>query len=420
MTNERAWPVKAMYVLVAAALAISLIIMAAPAQKVSANPGLSEWTPVDTPTVDGWVLAPGSEIIDFAVADGGEVIYAIVYLHSEAWDYATDDCDPIDSPDDSDYYLLKSEDGGATWDDIYDPIQDVLDDLLEDLDYVEYFVRVATDGVDPDFVALAIEWEDVSASAQNGHVDFTSVLISNDGGDTFEDAGVAEDDDAVLDECLELAVSPKVEGKRDIAIGGYNHDNGAGLFRCTVTGDSADDWEDATGYDGWSGQYDPNPPLFTSASVVDIEFAPSWATDKTILVLTTTGEGQGQSVHLQFGSWGTTPGWNADSALAIDAVAVVENKVIPCLDSLIAGIALPTDYAGRNTDKRYVWVNVNYIDPQSGDVVGKIFRVKNRNVLAVNQQIEDTPWLTNVSYWGTIASGKAIAGLLGDGTNAEC
>jgi hypothetical protein len=414
MTKERAWPVRAIYILIAVALAMSLMIMTAPAQKVSANPGLSEWTPVDTPTVDGWVLAPGSEIIDFAVAEGGDVAYAIVYLDSEAWDYATfDDCDPIDSPEDSDMYLLKSEDGGATWTDIYDPIQDVLDDLLESGDNLEYFMRVATDGVDPDFVALAFEWSD---SSQQGQY-LTNVFISNDGGDTFEDTGTVEDENAVLSECFELAVSPVVEGKRNIAIGGYNYGDGAGLFRCVVTGDSADDWEDATDTDDYPGWNDEGEATaFYSASVVDIEFAPSWAADKTILVLTVTGAGTGQYVHLQFGSWGTTPGWNADSALAIDAVAVVEDVGIPGIGRLIAGLALPTDYAGRNTDKRYVWVNVNYIDPDNGDAVGEIFRVKNTNVIAINQQIEDTPWLTNVSYWGTIASGKAIAGLLGDGT----
>jgi NDP-sugar pyrophosphorylase family protein len=66
------------------------------------------------------VVLTAEEIIDYAVADGGEVIYAIVYSDFTG-------CDGIDSPDDSDYYLLKSEDGGATWTDIYDPIQDLID-----------------------------------------------------------------------------------------------------------------------------------------------------------------------------------------------------------------------------------------------------------------------------------------------------
>jgi hypothetical protein len=117
---------------------------------------------------------------------------------------------------------------------------------------------------------------------------------------------------------------------------------------------------------------------------------------------------------LQFGSWGTSEGWNADSILGIDAVTVVTGVGFPFSNALTAGITLPLDYAGRNLDKRYVWVNVNYNDPTDGPV-GKIFRVKNRSVLEVNQQIEDMPFLTNVNYVGYIAEGKALAGVLGDG-----
>jgi len=49
-----------MYFLIAAALVISLIMIAAPAQKASAQDGdvAAAWTRVETPTVDGWVLAP--------------------------------------------------------------------------------------------------------------------------------------------------------------------------------------------------------------------------------------------------------------------------------------------------------------------------------------------------------------------------
>ena len=91
MVKTRAWPVKAMYILIAAALAISLIIVAAPAHKVSAAAEVNaEWERVTTPTMDGWVLAPGSVIIDYALADGGDVAYAVVYAYDE------DPCDDVD------------------------------------------------------------------------------------------------------------------------------------------------------------------------------------------------------------------------------------------------------------------------------------------------------------------------------------
>ena len=83
----------------------------------------------------------------------------------------------------------------------------------------------------------------------------------------------------------------------------------------------------------------------------------------------------------------------------------------------IGGITLPKDYSGRNAASRYAWVWVNYLDDTDpdGPAVGEILRVKNTSVMSVNQQIEGMPWLTNVSYWGYIAEGMALAGLLGSG-----
>ena len=109
MTKRGMWPVRAMYTLVAAALVISLMITAAPSPTVLAANGsnvtaevTAEWDMIGTPSMDGFVLAPESTIIDYALASDGEVAYAIV----EGWD------------EDDEYYgyrLLKSEDHGATW-----------------------------------------------------------------------------------------------------------------------------------------------------------------------------------------------------------------------------------------------------------------------------------------------------------------
>ena len=370
MTKERAWPARAMYILVAAALAMSLILTGAFTGKVSADPGMSEWTRVSTPTIDDWLLAPESDIIDFAVGDGGEVAYAIVYS-----DYDMDG-DFLDEG----YRLLKSEDGAATWDDITDALEDV-----DEGNTISSLTLVATDGVDADFVAVAL----IEAG-------WLQVYISDDGGDSFEDTGL---DGAFTP--YELEVSPEDADERDLAIGGT--DGSAVIFRSTATGDSASAWEDAHTYDGWVGD----------SAVVDIKFAPSWAADNTILVATADDV----SVLLQFGTWGTSEGWNLDSILAIDPVTIVGGMAISVpwgmLRGATAGITLPLDYAGRNSDKRYAWVNVNYYD--MGVPVGKIFRVKNKSLMEVNQQIDGTPWLTNVHYLGYIAEGKAIAGLLGNG-----
>jgi hypothetical protein len=411
---------RAMYLLIAAALVISLIITAAPALKVSAaddDDVDSEWTRVGTPTMDGFVLAPESEIIDYALGDGGEVAYAAMY----AWD--EDGVEQLPR-------LLKSTDSGATWDDLTSAVQDEAEDELFDADttpadpldddYIDWFEQVATDWVDPDFVAVALWWYDWDTDSY-----FLHVFISNDGGATFVDTGRVEDG-AYLTDVADLAVSVEVAGTRDMAIGGYANDGYSGLFRCTVTGGTAGAWVDATEYDGWDDE--TRPTSFTSYYVIDILFAPSWAADKTILVLTadewnTDDDGwMYGDVHLQSGTWGTTKGWNEQSTLAIDAVRIKDDVWLPIWGvgyydyRGIGGITAPVDYSGRNSANRVLWVWVNYLADGATAPTGEIIRVKNTSTMPINQQIEEQPWLTNVSYWGYIAEGKAIAGLLGTGT----
>jgi hypothetical protein len=376
MIKAREWPVRAMYILIAAALAISLFITAAPAQKVSANPGLSEWDKVSTPTVQGWVLAPESYIIDFAVAAGGEVAYAIVYS-----EYT--ECPPCDgcTPElEGPYYLLKSTDSAATWKSITKGIKAEID--KKGLGNITELVAVACDAADPDFVAVALNVSEGSLH----------VFISNDGGSTFRDTG-----EVALDEVGDLEVSPAVDNIRDIAIGGQASGVGK-IFRCVAIGGIGTGWQDTSLpalYPGWQ----------SCDWVEDIQFSPSWAADKGVLAVT-VDQNASYDVYLQTGIWGDTEAWNND-AISIDAVlvATVDNYYG-------AGITLPTDYKATDKNKRYAWVWVN------SATEGVIYRVKYPTssppptVNAIGMQIEGNPWLTNVSYLGTIASGKAIAGLL--------
>jgi hypothetical protein len=419
MIKERAWPAKAMYLLIAAALAISLIIMVAPTQKVSASPGLSEWTRVDTPTTDGWVLAPCSVIIDYALAEGGEVAYAVVWQEDV---YCPDACyyDGYEQGP-GEYYLLKSDDYGATWDDITSAMEDELEDEFgEGVDFE--LLSVATDWVDPDFVAVALDAYAVGS---------VHVFLSTDGGETFEDTGEVEDGGVYFDDgedVSDLAVSYEVDDEREIAIGGIDWAGYAALFRCTVTGDSAGSWEDATDYEGWDD--DANLPYGDSLWVTDIIFSPSWGTDRTILVTTVAPDYTWLTVYLQCGSWGTTEGWNEWSTLGIQAVEIIEDVELPLWLAgwdarAIAGITLPEDYNSKNSDDRVLWVWVNYYDTWGPANV--IVRVEDDSagplIGGKNSLVEEGEvWLTNISYQGTIAEGKAIAGVLGDGTGgfAEC
>jgi hypothetical protein len=400
-----------MYLLIATALAIGLIITAAPANKVSAEVDVyAEWDRVSTPTTEGYVLAPDSMIVDYALASDGEVAYAIVDIDEEST------------------HLLMSDDHAATWTDITDKLEALID--VDGRDYIDWLVQVATDWEDPDFVAVALWWWDSSASGM-----FLNVFFSTDGGDSFENAGEVEDGGVYFDspqDVADLAVSYESDGERDIAIGGIDWAGDAALFRCTVTGDSAGAWENTTDtseYPGWDNMW----PTDTESSddlysiwVTDIIFSPNWDEDNTILVTTInpslTGPGP-FDVYLQSGSWGTSPGWNMKSTLGIEAVAIREGEVLPTwLASMdargIAGITLPEDYDSKDTDKRVFWVWVNYYDLITADPLCEIMRVDDDSADPVGPmgQVEDGEvWLTNVSYHGTIAEGEALAGVLGTG-----
>jgi hypothetical protein len=409
MIQARAWPVRAIYILIAAALAISLFITAAPAQKVSGDctgtDVCAEWETVPTPTMDGFVLAPESTIIDYALASDGEVAYAVVVSYDE--DYSN-----------YGYRLLKSDDHAATWGDITDALEDVLD---ED-EAITWISRVATDWEDPDFVAVALGLN------ISGYV---YVFFSTDGGDNFINAEEVEDGSDYLVYISDLAVSYEAAGKREIAIGGVMPAPDAALFRCTVTGDSASAWEDATDYDGWDNVWKTGNIAaddIYSWVVTDIIFSTSWATDKTILVTTVADSNATgyQGVYLQSGSWGTSEGWNFKSTLGINVVPIKTNALadVEVPDELtpldargIAGITLPSNYNSKNVDTRVLWVWVNYYDSLNNPAC-QITRVDNDEADPVGPlgQIEDGElWLTNISYHGTIAEGEAIAGVLGDG-----
>jgi len=380
---------------VAVALVVSLLTTAAPPQTVTAAPvdnGKAEWSRLSTPSQKGWVLAPDYAIIDYAVADEGKVAYAIV----EQWDIG-----------EWDIYVLKSTDHAATWRDITARLNKEIERRnLGDLCLIE---KVATAPDDPDFVAVALE---ICPPGEPSHL---RVLISADGGTTFRDTGHVAD---ATDELLwvnDLVVSAAdKDGWRDMAIGGEGT-RGRHIWRARATGHLATSWEDATTYGGWDDR-DPDTMAtgFDSAAVAAIQFAPSWVTDKTILVATVTGWGPDNSVHLQSGTWGTGMAWNGEAGFP-DAVVIVEYVFIEDLWGYEAGITLPSDYVGWDSAWRYAWVWVNYWHPDTGAPVGDIYVVDNDRAQPVMEQIRSRPWLANVSYWGTIAEGKAIAGLLGTG-----
>jgi hypothetical protein len=393
MSKTRTWPVRAIYILFALALAIGLILTTAPA-KVGADPGLSEWSKVSTPSEKDWVIAPESSLIWPALSfPGGETLYVVGFGY--------DDNDPAG---DFGPQLWKSTNYGATWKAITDKVLDEIEEkALGDL---HGFVSVACDPLNADFLAVAFYADSEPY-----------VLISDDGGSTFKYTGALEDRGAAMSLVLYLAVSMEdSDGEHNIAVSGVGTKDAAfpvGLVFRYETGLGAG-WEDATEYDGWDDY-----GAFTSQAVTYVMFAPSFTTDSTVLAMTTTGyniftgDAPNSTVYLQSGTWGKKEGWNEEVTFK-PAVPIVEDVTIPAMAAATAGITVPFDYAGRYASKRYLWVYVNYYD--GGVPVGEIYKVVDDDAAPVIQQVKDKPWLANVFYWGYIDEGKALAGIYGDGT----
>ena len=394
MTRERTWSAKAIYVLVALALAIGLTMAVAPA-RTSADPGLSEWSKVSTPSMKDWVLAPNSQIIHYAPAAGGNVIYVVGNFQDK------DDLDGDGNKDEVVPQLLKSTDGAATWKNYTDKILKTLSD--KGLGDLTALLKVSCDPVNSDFVAVAL------ASTVGG----LRVFVSENGGTTFKDTGDVRDGTAELAPAgvMFLTVSMEVNGQHDIAISGQGTKGGAtvGLVFRFKTGLGAG-WEDATKYPGWD-----NYGAFTSVAVPWVRFAVSWPVDNTVLVTSVTAYGGMGTIYLQTGTWGRKEGWNEEVTFP-PAVPIKSGVYIPTLSAATAGITMPLDYQGRYSSKRIVWVFVNYISGTTK--IGEIYRVDNDAAAPILQQVRGKPWLANVSYWGYIESGKAVASLMGDGTGA--
>ena len=116
MTKTMNWPAKAMYIALALTLAFSLAAVAIAPATVNAY-SETQWSKVRSPSYDDMVIQPGTDIISFAASADGETVYAVL-------DGVIDDTltsgTAADSENGYGNEVVKSTDGGITWDDITD------------------------------------------------------------------------------------------------------------------------------------------------------------------------------------------------------------------------------------------------------------------------------------------------------------
>ncbi|MBA7502659.1 hypothetical protein ES706_01252 [subsurface metagenome] len=397
MSKTISWPARVTYIFIALALALSLAAVAVAVPKTDADPGLTKWTKVTTPTHTDGTIIPGADIYDFAVGPDGDVIYAIGKVPKR----------DVDDEPNIDFALWKSTDGGATWSDktaklLKANVKPSGKLLLE----FDYLVQVSVAPNNADFVMVAGELtsgDPAVVGSTNGATKFYTTL--------------AEYSLATGEVILCMDVSRGVEEVYDIALG---TDDG-NVWRYQAGTYWGGTWVDATGtgYDGWQAS--------TPGAVTSVAFSPSWSADKTLLAISTNSSAG--KTWLQTAKWGTTKGWGNAVDRASKVEFLVETESVQPISGLaltlptdfhgVTGMALPSDYHGRESSLRRVYAYVDVKTSANVTAGGYYFRIDS-TTLSIPCGPSGFPWLGSIAYHGDHDTGDAMLGqLMGEGTTDD-
>ena len=243
MTKTMNWPAKAMYIALALALAFSLAAVTIAPAKVNAY-SETQWSKVTSPSMDDLVLQAGTDIIDFAASADGETVYAVI-------DGVLDDTLSSTTGGDSENgygnEVVKSTDGGITWDDITEEVQE------EGLWY-PMMVAIAPDNADYVFVTgyadTAGDYDPTDTTDDDPTLrsELYMVVGSDDGGDDFSDmlfqtttttGGAGGANGAKI---LAIAVAPETGDDYNVAVG---TDMGT-IWRYVVGGTFGGSWKNTS------------------------------------------------------------------------------------------------------------------------------------------------------------------------------
>lgn len=367
--SKTKWYTKAIYLTIALAFVMGVALVAAPANDAEAAASLSKWSKYTTPTEDDLVVAPGTDIIDYAVTgDDGQTIYAIGLAYDTSQTFKDTNVEDKQVPK-----LWKSADGGITWADKTAKATDA-ENLPSTTEKFVFFSTVAAAPDDPDFVVVA---------GYNG-LGATVVVGSDDGASKFHYMGCS----TCTGEILCMDVSMDVDGTRQIAVGtmpisgtthGVLNTSGVGdVWRYEWGSSWASYWVNTTtGPD----KYDTWTPVH---AVTSLAFSPNYDIDDTILAMgiadvadpALVGNdyfGAGSSNYpgfiLQAGTWDSLDYWNGDAEFDNYPVTIENESDIIVADIYnsiganalfkysamlrqVSDMALPYDYSGEDSGDR--------------------------------------------------------------------
>jgi len=419
----KGWTGRMFYVVIAVVMTFGLLLTPASAPPVDAAEVNAEWDKVDTPSMDDWKIAPGSDLYVPALGIDGQRLYVIGTMWEDENGDGYMDCTEETAR------LWKSEDGGAAWDDITENVMEEIreeaygsDDTLSGVDMVAWFNFLTAALDDSTFVAIGVYLGNITDPYNWQQV----VLISDDGGENFALLPYPIQDTSAgteLTDIFGIAIGPKIDGVRNIAIAGIEDPDrsvSAGLYtsgdergrvyRYRTGGLVGGLWKDAaTGKPGW----------VNCSAVTWVYFSGMFTDDRTVVAVTHNNTHVGapdDNSYFQTGTWsGDNVNWNEEASRGNAALLTTEPAGWWLLKGSTSGIGLPLDYDGRDKNLRYAWVTVNAAVGANQEAVGTIYRVVNGNAEPITQQVPGQPWLGMVFYFGMIDEGKAVAGVVGNG-----
>ncbi len=393
-------------------------------EPVEADPGLMEWTIVDTPDSEPaltkslftpWNL--GSEVIKLLVGNNGNTMYALVRARRT----------PGATSAQAYIYLYKSIDGGRSWSSAkYNNLMASAGDGTPPAPrMIVWDITIAPD--DPNIIAAAIS--DATNAPATGAVPMAQeVWISSDGGDNWDNTqwpptGVSQGTDIIST----MDISMDYGNGRDVLVG-TRDGTGGGTNNISVM--------EMPGYGGWNVQdvtlgspVSINP--FTG-DVIVAKFSPTYVGDSTIALVYSQPQGgakpgtwlmtgvhdisvnrttwQAAGMHIELRNASGTPGNSP-----------MEDEIIT------ADLELPSDFSGQSASLRRFYVCTDAINSTVATRGAVTAGIPHRGVYRVDDNVvytlmdNSTLFATaaqnipnrrahSIAYWGTYASGKLLVG----------
>ena len=357
---------------------------------VPAVAGEMEWTLENTPSWEDMVILPGSDILDYDIGGDGDIIYAVLEVDESCVDVgdATND-----------FALVKSDDGGVTWTDITGNVTDAANLPTIPVANLTSLVAVSVAPDDEDWVAVA--------GYQGPGV--VRVVASKDGGDNFSYAGDMVDNSSIPNTTMigastvfDLDVSIEVDNIHNIAVAGINNFGDGCIFRLKAGTWLTGSWADTsdiiapTNYTGW----------MENDGVIACEFSPNFDLDDSIVCLCI----EDQIPYMQSGIWESNGDWNTEGGFSAPVEITADGDILMTQPYLrCAGLSLPADYDGSDSNARAVFVYVNAYNVTTKLVGGCLFRIDNADMSPVCGP-SGNPLLASIDVHGDADTGKLMIG----------